>query len=1106
MTFAHLSVHSKASMLYGSADIKELVARAKELGQPAVALTDYTNVFAAINFYSEATKAGVKPILGADVLFCEDAEQLKVHKVRQVSHLVLLAESEEGWKNITRILSKAGSEDYFFYNPRVDFKLLEQHKEGVICLTGGTLDGVIASHLYDRVDESGEVIESAAIFKAEGLVRRFLKIFDKDHFFLEVQDHGLPAEQQANARLRNIAVKYSLRTVATNNVHYVAPHDAEAHKTLLAMNANQYSKATYTDFTPEEYYVKSREEMEQLSFTAEELDVTLEIAERCNVTIDLKKRRLPQYKFVPEGKTSDEHLYKLAKDGLFKILSQRNLVGTQEGNQYIERLAREMGDICDMGFADYFLIVHDVMSWCEAQGMLLGYGRGSAGGSLVSYALGITKIDPLQYNLIWERFLNKGRGGLPDIDTDVPRSQRQKVLEYIRKRFGEGNVAQLVTLGGLQAKAILKEVFKVYGMPFDEANAITALVPAKNDEHVAISLQEAIDAVPALKEYYDKYTPWFKVALALEGCYKTTGIHAAAVVISDTPFEESAYPLTRAKDGSLLFGWDMNTVDSLSLLKLDILGLTTLDDIQVTRDLVKERRGLELSRETMPLDDATTWAMIGQGFTVGIFQIEKQLGRTWSKNLQPNSIDELSDLVSLIRPGPMESNMHTAYRAVKNQGEDPKYIHDSLEPIMGRTFSALLYQEQVIEVCRQLAGMSLIDADKVRKAMGKKKPEEMRQWQAVFTDGCDKNGIDAVTASEVWGYIEKFAGYGFNKSHGVGYALLAYETAYLKANYTVEFMCAKLRHADSHPDKFEQMSALSYDAKLFEIEVVPPRVSMGNKDFAVVDDKHIAFGLTALKGVGATAITDLIKLGKSATTFDDLLWTWKTKKSKVNAGVMLALIRGGAFDDLEENRVEGQAKLRLLEELSTTETTLVDGLMIHQEQKDWLKIVRAIASEEKAPLVKEKYNVRIPDARRRPKLRLALSEYDQRELFDTKAQRIAWEQLYLGIALSGSEADIYKAQHTCIDLVKHGYADMSFEIAVCVDAVRTHTCKKGKSAGQDMAFVTARDRTHVMDNIVVFPQTFLRAKKLLETGNVLRINGRVDDRGSLVADRVERLR
>jgi len=1101
MNFTHLNAHSKASMLYGSADIKDMVTRAKELGQTALALTDYSNLFNAIHFYKEATSAGIKPILGVDVFFCEDSEQLKIQRVRQVFHIVLLAETDVGWANIARIVSAAQDEAHYFYNPRVDFNLLEKHKEGVICLSGNSLDGIVSYHLFDKTGDDGEVREEAALFKAEGLVRRFSKIFDANHFYLEVQDTGIPEQKIINGRLRTIAKKYGLSTVATNNVHYVLPSDAEAHKTLLAMSDNKFNRSTYIDFKQEEYYLKSREEMLACNIEEEELNTAQKIADRCNVKIDIKKRRLPKYEFLEEGHTSMSYLRSLAHSGLARLGLNKATIANEE--TYGARLERELSDIEDMGFADYFLIVHDVVSWVLKNDILIGKGRGSVGGSLVSYALGITQIDPLQYGLIWERFLNKGRGGLPDIDTDVPRSQRQKVLTYVRERFGEKNVAQLVTLSGLQAKAVLKEVFRVYEMPFDEANKITALVPAKNDEHVPISLQEAIDTVPELKTYYNKYMPWFKIALALEGCYKSTGIHASAVVISDVPFEDSSYPLTRSKDGNFIFGWDMNTVDTLSLLKLDILGLTTLDDIQVTTELVKERRGIDVSRKTIPLDDQVTWGMLSQGFTIGIFQIEKQLGRTWSKNLQPNNINELSDLVSIIRPGPMESNMHTSYRGVKVNGEPAAYIHAALEPIMGKTYSALLYQEQVIEICKQLAGMSLIDADQVRKAMGKKKPEEMKKWLEVFVNGCTANGIDILTAQEIWGYIEKFAGYGFNKSHGIGYALLAYETAYLKANYTVEFLCAKLRHSETHPDKFEQMSALVYDAKLFGIEIVPPRVFMGNKDFAIVDDKHIAFGLSALKGVGKAAVTDISKIVKNNKTFDDIILAVVGEKSKISSSVMTALIRGGAFDDQQENRVEAYARFQLIESLTANEIEVIKKLIPHQEgTNDWVRIVRGIADEQKSLAIKDKYGIKIPNVRRRATIRTALLDFDGRELFDTKAQRIAWEQFYLGISLSGSEADIYTARDKCVDLVKNSSPDMSFEIAVCIDLVREIITKKG----DPMAFVTARDNTYQMDNIVVFPKVFENSKRLLEEGNVIKIRGKVDDRGSLIANMIERLK
>lgn len=1088
-------------MLYGSADIKKLAKKAKELGQDTIALTDYGNLYNAINFYRAATDEGVKPVLGVTVLFCEDAAELKVQKSRRFNHLVLLAENDIGWKNITRIVSASNDKDHYFYVPRVDFNLLSQHAEGVIALTGSTRDGVIPFCLFDKTDDHGALRDPAAPFKAEALIRRFLKIYDKDHFYLEVQDTGDTIQPDVNDKLRKLAGKYGLKTVATNNVHYVAKSDAEAHRTLLDMEQNQYNRTTRTDFSAEECYLK---DVAELTLEEAELAMANSIGDRCTVTIDLKKHRLPKYRFVPEGVTSVEYMRKLAADGFVA----RGLNSRQNITDYELRLERELQDIEDMGFADYFLIVHDVVDWCHQQDILLGFGRGSAGGSLVSYCLGITDIDPLEYGLIWERFLNKGRGGLPDIDTDVPRSRRQEVLAYIRERFGERNVAQLVTLSGMHAKGILKEVFKLFNMPFEESNRITSLVPAKNEDHVQVTLSQALEMVPELKKYQEKYKAWFELALSLEGCYKTTGLHAAAVVISDIPFDESSYPLSRDKNGNPIFGWDMDTVDALHLLKLDILGLSTLDDIQVTRELVRERRGIDLTRENMQLDNAAAYALMGQGWTIGVFQIEKQLGRTWSKNLQPGNVEEVSDLVSLIRPGPMDSGMHTKYQHVKDGSEAPSYIHASLEPILQKTYSGCLYQEQVIEICKRLAGMSLVDADKVRKAMGKKKPAEMAKWRQVFVDGCTNNSIDIVTAEEIWGYIETFAGYGFNKSHGVGYGLLAYETAYLKANYTVEFLCAKLRHAQNDPDKFEKINQLVYDAKLFGITVTPPRVKRAGAkvddilDFSILDDDRIAFGITSLKGVGVTAARKVISVAKSSDNLYNIFWQATKKKSGVSSAVIEALIRSGAFDEMAGERVRMEADFNLVAALTPGERTTLEALLDAEPGSDWVNILRAIADEEKSVQVKERYGVKIPNAARRPRLRGVLSDYDRHDLFDNRLNNITWERQYLGVSLSGTEADVYRSKNKCVDLVKHGQPGMDFEISVCLDSVRQIFTK---TKGEPMAFVTGRDNTHSLDGIVVFPKVYHRCSRFLEPGNVVKIRGEINDRGSYIANRLERL-
>jgi len=1100
MTFVHLTTHSHASLLHASSKPEELIAQAKLLGQPAMALTDYGNVSNAIHFYKAAEKAGIKPILGVEIFFTEDNTEYRDQKIRVTRHLVLLAENDKGWKNIVRMVSEANRPENFFYRPRVDFAMLEKYSEGVIALVGG-VDGVVSYHMYDKLDSDGNVRDRKAPFRASALLRRFLTVFDTDHLFIDVQDTGHSHEAELNQAIRDMALKYGVKTVATCAVHYVEPHHAESHRTLLEMNPSEYNRMTITNFSSEQYYVRSRDELEEV-LLPEELDRTVEIADRCNVTIDVKKRRLPRYRFIPNKLTAKEYLLELANKGFI----ERGLDEKSNTKEYRERLDRELTDINEMGFADYFLIVHDVVSWCELQNMLLGHGRGSAGGSLVSYVLGITKIDPLQYGLIWERFLNKGRGGLPDIDTDVPQSRRQEVLAYIRERFGENNVAQIVTYGGLKARSVLKEVFRAFGMDFQEANHITSLVPAKNDDHTQPSLEEALAMVPALRAYEKKYKAWFAIARDLEGCYKSVGIHAAGVVISDTSFEDSAYPLCRsAKGDNLLFAWDMETVDTLSLLKLDILGLTNLDDIQVTMDLVREGGREPITRETMPLDDQEALSILSRGLNTGVFQLERQLGKGWSKQLKPENIDEISDLVSIIRPGPLDSGMAKQYRDVKCGESEPSYIHPLLEPILSPTKSACLYQEQVIRICQDLAGMSLIDADKVRAVMGKKKIKEMPKWKKTFQAGCLKtSSIQPDISEEIWAFIETFAGYGFNKSHGVGYGLLSYETAFYKAHYTTEFLCAKLRHCSDHDDT----KMLVYDARLFDVGVVPPRVSAGNKKFDVVGEKQIAFGLTALKGVGAAAITSVVALAElagdepSPHSFQTILWAM-FGDHKVNSGVVKALILSGAFDDFGVQRVRAFAQYELLASMSVKQREKLWDLYTEQTtDHDWVRILRGAVTEEKFGAIKEKFDIVVANKPGRAKLRTKLAEYDATDPLDSPLQKMAWETEYLGLALSGSKADGFPVKDKCRDIVLNGYSGMTVELAVEVDSFREILTKKKR---EPMAFLTCSDATYQLDNVVIFPHAYARHRGLLEEGAVIKISGSITDQGSVQARELLRL-
>lgn len=1097
--FTHLNVKSHGSFQTASIKVADYVKILKERGDSFAALNDHGNVFNAIHFYKACTKANIKPILGVDVNFCVNNEQARIHKDRKTWSLVLLAENNTGWKNICRMISEANEGDNFYFKNRVDFEMLEKYSEGVIVLTGNPFDGLIASHMRDHYDKDGNLLDRKATFKASAFLRKLIGIFGKENVFVELQNHGYDFEKELLVDLRDLAVKNDVQCVATNGVYYLERSNAESHATLYSMG-HAHARLTKVDFSKDEFYLKAFDEMSDLGFTPEELENSNIIAERCNVTIDLSKRRLPKYKFLDDGESSKDKLRELAEEGFNKLMLS--------GSEYEDRLYRELADIHEMGFDDYFLIVWDVCSWIHSQGIPLGRGRGSAGGSLVSYCLGITSIDPIKYNLFWERFLNKGRGGLPDIDTDVPRSRRKEVLGYIQERFGSDSVAQIVTFNGMKTRAILKEVFNVYGMPFDEANAITKLIPLKNEDHSAITLDQAIAKVPKLQEYEEKYRSWFMLAKELEGCYKSLGTHAAAVVISDTPFQDSDYPLCRAADGnSLIFGYDMGVVDSLSLLKLDILGLNTLDDVSETIKLVEQNHGIKIDRDKLPLANKAAYELIGEGLTVGLFQIEKQLGKVWSKILKPENIEELAALISLIRPGTLDSGETDKYSARKRGLTPPNPPDKSLEDILKNTLGIMVYQEQQIAAAKILTGWDLAKCDLLRRAIGKKKIDEIGAFKDDFAKAAKSNGFSEEVISSVWNVIEKSAGYSFNLSHAVGYGLLAYETAYLKANFPLEFFCAKLRTAKFAQDTSEEINILVNDAKLFDIDITPPRLSHGNIDFDISQDKSIAFGLSALKGVGVKAMEKVTKLSKKISSPDSFVFA--VTEGKVNKTTVEALIKGGAIDDLGEDRVRVLAKYRLFSSLTEKERLLVREICERSNYNNWIKIVEGIADEDKIDSLKDKFgsllkekSIRLPNSRRRESLREIMKSYYATDLFDSRSQNISWEIHYLGISLSGNPADIYNSADDCKSIKLYPSPGRKINLAATINQVREIVTKKG----DPMAFVTAGDDTYMLDNIVVFPRIFEQNRNLLEIGSVIRIRGKMDDRGSILVDELEKLK
>lgn len=1075
--FVHLNVKSRASLLHATSDVDNIINKAKELGYQAIALTDYGNTFNSIKFYSKAIANKIKPILGVEIIVCEDAEQYRKQRIKANLHLLLLAETDIGWKNINRIITKSYSDEYYYYTARVDFKLLEKYKEGIICLTGGIHDGLIAYHLYDKERTM------AAEFKAEALIRKLSKIFDNQHLYLEVQNHGLQSQIEVNEKLRIIATKYNLKTLATNNVHYIDSQDAAAHKALLSTNG-KFQLSTNNDFGCDEYYLKDRENIPLLE---EELNLAGEIAQRCRVMIDLTKRRLPKYKFLPDGKDSFEYLKELAYQGL----NTSKLQSFVKNESYNDRLARELYDIQDMGFVDYFLIVRDVIKWAKDNNILISKGRGSCGGSLTCYVLGITDIDPIKYNLIWERFLNKGRVQLPDIDSDVPRSKRQIVLKYMKDRFGHANVAQIMTLGGLQARAILKEVFRIYNVDFDEANKITALVPMKNENHEPITLQEAIDKSVRLQEYYTKYQPWFKIALSLEGSYKNTGIHPGGVIISDVPFEESEYPLIRSKDGQPIFGWDMESVDELKLLKLDILGLNTLDDVELTIKLVQKHTGIHINRDNIPLDDSKTYELLSKGLTTGVFQLETQLGKQWAKKICPSTIEEIANLISMIRPGALDSGLAEQY-AKNKQNNVRTSIHPLLEEVTYDTYGQPIMQEQLIYACQKLANMTLNEADLVRIAISKKKLKELKKWKDKFINGCINNKILEDDAKDIWSKFEKFAGYSFNFSHAIAYALLTYETAYLKANYPCEFICAKLINSDGD---LEKINAMIYESKLFNINITPPSINHCYDNFEITGTQQISFGLGAIKGIGKTAIQSIMTLAQKSKDFQQFMFEILAKGTKINSGALVALIKVGAFDNFGIlSRINALSQFELLTELTSNEVFAIRSL-----ENDWIKALEYISNENNLVTLKDRKDIKVPNIARRAKIRDFLIQYFTQDLYESKKQRIMWEMELIGFPISGVEAELYDSPDKCVDVITKLHNGDNIDITAYVHDIRQIKTKKG----DDMAFVSLRDDTYILDGVVIFPKVFTYNRHLLIKDNIIKILGRIDDRGSVIVNYVE---
>jgi DNA polymerase-3 subunit alpha len=880
--FVHLHVHSEYSLLDGAARLEKLVDRAKALKFPALALTDHGNLFGAVDFYTACSKAGVKPILGCELYVAPGSRFERSSQdggYEGASHCTVLARTAAGYANLMKLVSKAYLEGYY-YKPRVDRELLAQHADGLLVLSG-CLNSEVS-----RLLSAGDAA------KAQQTAGWYQEVFGKDYYFMEVQSHGLEQQVAVTEGTIKIARAIGAPLCGTNDSHYLEADHSRAHEALLCIQTGTtMSDPNRWKFSSNEFYVKSADEMRAVfKDLPEAYRNTLAVAERCNVDLQFGQFHLPNYQ-VPDGYTLDSYLEHLAFEGLARRY------GASPGDAVVERLRYELGVVSKMGFSGYFLVVWDFISHARRQGIAVGPGRGSSAGSLVAYCLGITNVDPIRYGLIFERFLNPERISMPDMDIDFADDRRDEVIRYVVDRYGADRVAHIITFGTMGAKAVIRDVARVLGFSYGEADRIAKLVPAFP---LNISLDEALEKAPPLAEQVkrdQRVGELWGVARALEGCTRHASVHASAVVISDEPLMERVPLYKDPKRPELITGYAMGPIEKLGLLKMDFLGLKTLTVITDALRLVQEARGLTLDADALPLDDGKTYQLLTEARTFGVFQLESAGMRDALKRLKPQRIEDIIAMVALYRPGPMDLIEDFVNR--KHGRAAIAYEHPLMESHLQETYGIMIYQEQVMKLAADLAGFSLGEADTLRKAMGKKDRELMAQQREKFVSGCKGNKIDVRKAERIWDLIEKFAGYGFNKSHAACYGVVAYQTAYLKANYPTEFMAALLTSEMEKTDKIVQYVE---ETRAMGLRVEPPDVNVSRAQFTVSGDA-IHFGLAAIKNVGATAIDSIVKVREADgafSTLDD--FCARVDLRLVNRRVIECLIKAGAFDSLQNTR------------------------------------------------------------------------------------------------------------------------------------------------------------------------------------------------------------
>jgi DNA polymerase-3 subunit alpha len=1052
--FVHLHVHTQYSLLDGANPIDALVREAKAFGMPALAITDHGNLFGAIEFYQKATAADLKPIIGCEAYLAPksrfDREGQFAHN--EYYHLILLAANRTGYQNLLTLASKAYLEG-FYYKPRMDKELLIEHHDGLIALSG-CLSGEV-SYLIGQ-GRLEDALRTAAEYR---------DIFGPDHYFLEVQENGVPEQQVANQGLRDIHKRLGIPLVATNDCHYLKKTDAKVHDILLCLQTGK----TVTDpnrlrFQTDQLYVKSTDEMlAAFHEWPEAVWNTARVAEMCELTFTFGKSHLPHYT-VPEGETLESYLDKLAQKGLAERLRERP--SGLPASQYQQRLRDELTVITSMGFAGYFLIVWDIINFARSRGIPVGPGRGSSAGSLVAYALRITDLDPLVYGLLFERFLNPERISLPDIDMDFCMDRRQEVINYVVEKYGKDHVCQIITFGTMKAKAAIRDVGRVMEMPYAEVDRIAKLVP----DQLHITLDDALEAEPRLKELVDTdptIRDVFETARALEHSPRHASTHAAGIVIAHDPLTAHVPLYKGSKEtDEVVTQFPMGDVEKVGLVKFDLLGLKTLTMIAHAERLINAKRQDEapVSVATLPLDDPPTFALLSAGKTMGLFQLESAGMRDLLTGLRPDRFEDIIAIIALYRPGPMDLISDFIRR---KQGKVPiTYEVPALEELLKETYGVIVYQEQVMAIANKVAGFSLGQADLMRRAMGKKKPEEMGKLRTEFIEGAKKRKITEKKAEKLFELIQKFAGYGFNKSHAAAYALVTYQTAYLKAHYPTEFMAALLTSEMGNTDKVVRYINECRD---LGIKVLPPDVNESDKDFTVTQE-GIRFGLAAIKNVGEGAIEAILEArtahGPYVTFFD---FCHRVDVRKLNKRALECLIKAGAFDSTGAGRAQLAAVL---------DRTVDQALAAQRaESRGQTSIFAAFES---------------PDGQdgRRGTLPFDESLPDMPEW--DKDQLLKYEKELIGFYITSHPlaryADAVSQFSTASTDTLSEVADAK-EVKLCgiIATVRQTMTKKGDR----MAYLTLED-LHGTVEVIVFPDLYKTAAALILPESVVQVTGTLD--------------